>query len=260
MKKRTLLSVIAICVFTVGFAQQPNLRYSINLNDRGDDTFKVILEVDKLSEENNVFQFASTAPGTYQVMNLGRFVSDFKAFDKKGREVKTKNISVNQWGISAPKKVKTISYTIAETWDTPLQEFPHYKMCGTSIEDDHVLINAHCVFGYLTDMQSEPMTIDLTYPESWKVGTALNTNEGGAYYATSYDHAVDSPILLGRLTTASTDLNGSSIEIYTYSKTDLITSEQLLGSMTNMLKSAGEFVVDFPVERYAFLYHFDISY
>lgn len=257
MKKRLFLGIIAFLVLSISFAQQPNLRYSIDLNDRAGDTFKVILEVDKLSEENSVYQFASTAPGTYQVMNIGRFVTDFKAFDKKGREISTKNISVNQWKIDTPKKVKTISYSIVETWDTPVDEFPVYKMCGTSMEDDHVLINAHCVFGYLSDMQADAMSIDLTYPENWKVGTALNTNEGGAYYATSYDHAVDSPILLGRLTTASTDLNGSSVEIYTYSKTDLISSEQLLASMTNMLKAAGEFVVDFPVDRYAFLYHFE---
>jgi predicted metalloprotease with PDZ domain len=257
MKKNLFFGILASMLCTLSIAQQANLRYSIDLNERKDDTFKVTLQVDKLTDENDVYQFASTAPGTYQIMNLGRFVSDFKAFDKKGKEIETKNISVNQWKIENPKKVKTISYTIAETWDTPVEEYKIYKMCGTSIEDDHVLINAHCVFGYLTDMQSEPISIDLAYPENWKVGTALNTNEGGAYYATSYDHAVDSPILLGRLTTASTNLNGSSIEIYTYSKTDLISSEQLLASMTSMLKAAGEFVVNFPVDRYAFLYHFE---
>lgn len=251
-----LISLILISVVGV-WAQEAGLRYSVNLNDCEDDRFKVTLEVDKLTEENNVYQFASTAPGTYQTMNLGRFVTDFKAFDKKGKEIDTKNISVNQWEISDPKKVKKISYEIAETWDTPVEEYVIYKMCGTSIEDDHVLINAHCVFGYPSGMQGNPLSISLSYPETWEVGTALNKNEEGAFYANTYDHAVDSPILLGRLTKASTDLNGSSVEIYTYSKTDLITSEQLLSSMSSMLKAAGKFVIDFPVDRYAFLYHFE---
>lgn len=239
------------------FAQTANLRYNIDLNDRKGDTFKVTLEVDKLSEENNVYQFASTAPGTYQTMNLGRFVSDFKVFDKKGNEIEIENISVNQWEISTPKKVKKITYTIAETWDTPVEEYPIYKMCGTSIEDDHVLMNAHCIFGFPSGLQDAPLSINLTYPESWEVGTALNKNESGAFYANSYDHAVDSPILLGRLTKATTDLNGSSIEIYTYSKTDMVSSEQLLSSMSSMLTAASEFMIDFPVDRYAFLYHFE---
>lgn len=257
MKKGLLLTTLAFIVVSSLFAQTADLRYKIDLNDRQDDKFKVTLEVDKLSDENGIYQFASTAPGTYQTMNLGRFVSDFKAFDKKGKEIATENISVNQWKISEPKKVKKITYSIAETWDTPVEEYTIYKMCGTSIEDDHVLINAHCIFGYPTGMQSSPLSINLTYPEAWEVGTALNKNEDGAYYAKSYDYAVDSPILLGRLSKASTDLNGNPIDIYTYSKTDLITSDQLLASMSDMLKAAGEFIIEFPVDRYTFLYHFE---
>lgn len=257
MKKGLFTTVMVMVLAASTFAQTANLRYNIDLNDREDDTFKVTLEVDKLNEENNVYQFASTAPGTYQTMNLGRFVSDFKVFDKKGNEIETKNISINQWEISAPKKVKKITYEIAETWDTPVEEYPIYKMCGTSMEDDHVLMNAHCIFGFPSGLQDAPLSINLTYPENWEVGTALNKNESGAFYANSYDHAVDSPILLGRLTKATTDLNGSSIEIYTYSKTDLVSSEQLLSSMSNMLTAASEFMIDFPVDRYAFLYHFE---
>ena len=241
----------------IGYAQKADLNYSIDLNDRADDRFKVTLEVSKLSDENNIYQFAATAPGTYQTMNLGRYVSNFKAYDKKGNEISTENLSVNQWKISDPKKVKKITYSIAETWDTPVEEYPIYKMCGTSMEDDHVLINPHCVFGYPKGMQSSPLSISLSYPEEWLVGTALNKNEDNAFYAKSYDHAVDSPILLGRLTKASTDLDGNPIEIYTYSKTDLITSEQLLNSMSDMLEAAGEFMIDFPVDRYTFLYHFE---
>jgi predicted metalloprotease with PDZ domain len=257
MKGRLSLGLIASFIFTFSIAQQAELQYSIDLNERKDDTFMVTLKVNGLTEANNVYQFAATAPGTYQVMNLGRFVTNFKAYDKKGKEIASENISVNQWQIEKPEKVHTIRYSIKETWDTPVEKNKVYKMCGTSIEDDHVLINAHCVFGYFSGTQAEPLSINLTYPENWQVGTALNKNEEGAYYATTYDHAVDSPILLGRLTEASTDLNGSSVEIYTYSKTDLISSEQLLSSMTKMLKAAGDFIVDFPVDRYTFLYHFE---
>lgn len=256
MRKFTLL-FSALAITFVSFSQEANLKYSIDLNDRADDIFNVTLDVNKLSNENNIYQFASTAPGTYQTMNLGRFVKNFKAFDKKGNEISTEKLNVNQWKLSTPKKVKKITYQIAETWDNPVEEYSIYKMCGTSIEDDHVLMNAHCIFGYPTGMQAAPLSIALTYPESWEVGTALNKNKKGNYYAKSYDHAVDSPILLGRLTKASTDLNGTSVEVYTYSKTDMIKSKQLMTSMTEMLKAAGEFVVDFPVDRYAFLFHFE---
>ncbi|HEX8528995.1 MAG TPA: PDZ domain-containing protein [Cytophagales bacterium] len=233
------------------------LRYEVNLNDRADDQFKVTLRVDGLKPENAVYQFAATAPGTYQVMDIGRFVRTFKAFDKRGRELKTQQISTNQWKIDKPRKVREIRYTVAETWDTPVKEHPIYGMCGTSMERDHVLINGQGVFGFPTGMQFSPLEVKLSYPAEWQVGTALEKNADGSYQARSYDHIVDSPILLGRLTKAVTDVAGAKVEVYTYSKTDQIKSEQLLSNMQAMLTAAGTFLKELPVKRYAFLYHFE---
>lgn len=257
MKKVILTSWLLTGIVLISCGQKTSLNYSINLNDRSNDEFKVVLDVQGLSDENNIYQFAATAPGTYQTMNIGRFVRTFKAFDKKGNEVATEKIGENQWKLSNPKKIKKIAYNIAETWDTPVEEMEIYKMAGTSMEDDHVLINAHCIIGYPSGLQASPLTISLTYPEEWKVGTALTKNEQGDFEASSFDHAVDSPILLGRLSEASADFNGTKIELYTYSKTDKIKSQDLLESMSAMLNAANEFVVDFPVDRYTFLFHFE---
>ncbi|MDX5436008.1 MAG: peptidase, partial [Pontibacter sp.] len=128
--------------------KNPALTYTVNLNDRADDQFKVTLDVKGLSAENNIFQFAATAPGTYQTMDIGRFVKSFKAYDKKGRELEVKQISTNQWQLSKPEKVHRIAYQVAETWDTPVKENKVYWMCGTSLEQDHALINGQAVFGY----------------------------------------------------------------------------------------------------------------
>lgn len=256
MKKLVLTGFMSLCILFSVAAQ--DLAYTVNLNDRSNDTFKVTLDLDtKLSDENAIYQFAATAPGTYQTMDMGRFVSNFKAFDKKGREIAVEKISENQYKLDNPKKVRKITYEIAETWDTPVEENRIYKMCGSSIEDDHVLINGQTVFGYPTGMQAEPLTVSLSYPEDWKVGTALDKNEVGQFIADDYDHIVDSPILLGRLTKATTDLNGTDIDIYTYSKTDVIKSEDLMSAMEEMLKAADAFVVEFPVDRYTFLFHFE---
>jgi predicted metalloprotease with PDZ domain len=257
MKKKLLLTAFALILFTAVNAQSAKLVYTVNVKDSGDDRFRVTLEVAGLDQMNDVYQFASTAPGTYQTMNIGRFVHDFKAYTKKGKEVAVTKLGENQYQLSDPKKVKKITYTISETWDTPVDKNVIYKMCGTSIEKDHVLINGQCVFGYPKGMQSEPLEIKLEYPSEWLVGTALAKTKTGNYYADNYDKIVDSPILLGRLTKATTTVGGAPVEIYTYSKTDLIKSENLLASMSEMLKSAEAFVVKLPVDRYTFLFHFE---
>ncbi len=234
-----------------------DVNFNVNLLDRSNDTYKVEVVPPTLKAENNIFQFASTAPGTYQVMDIGRYVSNFKAFDKDGNALTTNKVSTNQYELTSPEKIAKISYEIAETWDTPVTENKIYLMCGTSIEDDHTLINGQAVFGYFKGKQANPLKIKIDYPNEWSIGTALEKTADGIYTANDYDHVVDSPILIGNLTKASMDVQGTTVDIFTYSKKGLIKSEQVLESMKNMLLSASSFLGGLPVDRYTFLFHFE---
>jgi predicted metalloprotease with PDZ domain len=238
-------------------ATAPPLVYDINLLDRSDDTFKVRLRVSGLKADNAVYQFAATAPGTYQVMDMGRYVRKFQAFDAAGKELKTDHISTNQWKFAQPEKVAEVRYSIAETFDTPVERDEIMLMCGSSIENDHALVNGQTILGYPTGMQSTPIKLKFTCPADWQAGSPMELGSDGYYIAKNYDYAVDSPVLLGHLTKAQTTVKGTAIEIYTYSKTNKIKSEQLLGAMSKMLTSAGEFLKELPVKRYTFLFHLE---
>jgi predicted metalloprotease with PDZ domain len=235
----------------------PTLSYTVDLNDRADDLFHVRMSVSGLGPDNAILQFASTAPGTYQVMDIGRYVRELHAFASNGTQVPVEQVSTNQWRLDEPASVAEIRYSIAETWDTRVDEHPVYPMAGTSIEDDHVLINPHAVFPFPSGMQDVPIELRLEYPAEWEIGTPLDANADGVYLADDYDHFVDSPLLLGRLSYASTEVTGVPVEIYTYSATDRIDSEQLLEAMDLVLQAAGEFLGELPVDRYTFLFHFE---
>ena len=264
MKKifRLLLVFSFLVIYSCGTKKNKasevlDVGFNINLLDISDDTFKVQVTPPTLTSENDIFQFASTAPGTYQVMDIGRYVKGFKAFDKKGNEILTTKISTNQYQLTSPQKITKIEYEIAETWDTPVDENKIYLMCGTSIENDHTLINGQAVFGYFKGMQANPIKIKLDYDKAFSIGTALDKSEDGFYMANSYDHVVDSPFLIGNLTKATMDIEGTTVDIYTYSKTGLIKSEQILESVKNVLLSASAFLDGLPVKRYTFLFHFE---
>lgn len=260
---RVLLIAFTFVIYSCGVSEdvtkQANTKvsFSVNLLDRSNDTYKVTVIPPDLNNSNDIFQFASTAPGTYQVMDIGRYVTDFKALDKHGNELPTEHISTNQFHLGSPDKIVKIVYNVAETWDTPVDENKIYLMCGTSIENDHTLINGQAVFGYFKGKQDSPISIRLDYPENWQVGTALTETADHTYYAEDYDKVVDSPILLGNLTKASVDVQGTNVDIFTYSKTGLIKSEQVLESMKNMLLSASGFLNGLPVKNYTFLFHFE---
>ncbi len=231
--------------------------YEVNLNDRGDDRFKVTVHLEALTAADSVFQFAATAPGTYQVMDIGRYVSDFAAADANGRPIPTEQTSTNRWRFSDPTRVRTVTYAIAETWDTPVESHRVYMMAGTSLEADHALVNAHAVFGFPSERQTEPVRVRFARPADWKVGAALTPDADGWYNADDYDHLIDTPFLMGNLSSATLRIGDAPVEVWVYSKTGVVKAETLLESMRNMLLSAGTFLDGLPVDRYAFLWHFE---
>lgn len=232
--------------------------YEVDLTQRADDRFRVTVQLEALSPADSIFQFAATAPGTYQVMDIGRYVSDFKAFDAQGRELPVAHVSTNQWRFTDPRQVHTVHYAIAETWDTPVDVHHVYMMCGTSLEADNALVNTHAVLGFPARRQSDPVRVRFDRPADWQVGSALVADADGWYHADDYDQLVDSPFLMGStLTSASLDIGDVPVEVWVYSKTGSIEATRLLASMQNMLTSAGLFLNGLPVDRYAFLWHFE---
>jgi predicted metalloprotease with PDZ domain len=213
--------------------------------------------VTNLSSENNIFQFASTAPGTYKIMDIGRFVTNFKAFDINNKIIDVKKISVNQYELFTPKKIAKITYEVAETFDSQIKENAVYLMCGTSIEEDHTLINGQAVFGYFKGKQATPIHLKIDYPNHWEIGTALKKDSEGKYFAKSYDEIVDSPILLGELSKASSKVGNTVIDVFTFSQNRIVNSNEILSSMEEILVAADKFLYGLPVDRYTFLYYFD---
>jgi predicted metalloprotease with PDZ domain len=261
---RAVLVILAATILAAPTAAQTaseptRITYHVQVTDLTTDRFQVRLHVhEPLAPENAILQFASTAPGTYQVMDVGRFVENLRATDVQGNEIPVERISTNQWRISDPASVSEVSYAIAETWDTAVQEHPIYPMAGTSIEADHVLFNAHAVIALPQGLQDAPLRLDLGLLPGWTAGTALPKDAEGFYFAEDYDHLVDSPILAGTtLTVATTEVGGSHVEIYAYSSSGGIRSEMLLEAMESMLGAAESFLDGLPVDRYVFLYHFE---
>jgi predicted metalloprotease with PDZ domain len=253
-KIRSLLVTALLAIYVLTPAQQ---KFYIDLKNNTGHLFNVVLVPEQLSNQNRIYQFASTAPGTYETMDIGRFVRSFKAFDASGRELETKQASVNQWELSDPVHTAKIEYSVADTWNTPVDKNPVMAMCGTTIEKDNILINGQCVFGYFEGMQKKPIKIKLEYPADWSVGTALKLDSNGFYDAPNYDYVVDSPILLGNLTLSTTKIENTTIDVYSYSKTGKINAEQVAGLLDDILSATSQFTKGLPVEHYTFLFHFE---
>jgi predicted metalloprotease with PDZ domain len=231
--------------------------YEVDLNDRGGDTFKVRVFVDGLTEANDIFQFPATVPGTYSILNIGDYVVDFHAYDENYQLLATENIATNQWRISNPTQTAIIEYEIAETWDYPQPKNFIYKMAGTSIENDHSLLNTFAVFGYPTGLKEKNYYVSLSHPSSWITGTSLERNMEGYYVADDYDHLADSPFLSGDLTNSEVIIDNTEIDVWVYSASGAISSPAILNAIDPVLYDAKAFLNELPVDHYSFLYHFE---
>jgi predicted metalloprotease with PDZ domain len=252
---RMIALLVAATLATAAPAQEP-LRYSVSLADTAQHHFDVTLRVNTLGAKNDIFEFAATAPGTYQVMDIGRFVHDFRALDRAGKPLTTERLTANRWRLLKPERVREIRYRIHATRDTTVTEHPVYQMCGSRLVADYAMINGQALFGFPKGMQAARISVRLEdYPSDWTISTALPSKDG-AYVAESYDQLVDSPMLLGRLSMASLDVTGVPVQIAVRSMAGKITAPQLRDAMRGMLMSAGAFLGKLPVDRYVFLYDF----
>ncbi|HET7461516.1 MAG TPA: hypothetical protein VFJ82_09705 [Longimicrobium sp.] len=252
---KTLLGTSLALVLFASIPAQGQLRYTVDVRNGGrSHTAAVTLDVGSLTPADSVFQFAATAPGTYQTMNIGRFVLDLRATDGRGRAVPMRQKSTNTWVFTAPTRVRQVRYNIVDTWHTPVREFPIYPMCGTDIDTDHALLNAHALLGFPLRMQGSRMTMKVLRPEGWTVATVLREGADG-FEADSYDHLVDSPVLMGQnLSTATLTVTNVPVRIAVYAPTRGTSAALLAESMRSMLNAAGQFIGGLPVDRYVFLY------
>ena len=258
---KSIFLFFLICLIGIS-AASPNddsnsnyILYEIDLTKTDDDLFHVTMFPGKLIPENQYFNFVAFAPGVHQVLDYGRFIKTLTAYDKNDSVITTEKLSLNKWLISTPEEVYKIDYVIEDSFDAEVEEHAIYPMSGTGIEKDFIILNTFGVLGYFDGLLHKPIKMEIDYNPEWKIGTALET-ENGYYVADSYYHLADSPILLGDLTTASAMIGDIEVEVFVYSENDTINADTVLYMAEDVLNAAVEFTKYAPVNRYSFLMYF----
>ena len=92
------------------------------------------------------------------------------------------------------------------------------------------------------------------YRSDWTIGTALDIDEDGYFYAETYDRLADSPVLIGNLTVAEIKINNINVGVYVYASDTVFTAKKILSLAEDVLKSASTFIGYSPVPYYKFLF------
>lgn len=269
MKKIFAALALSLLMSTNGFAQRPlqadvlaPYRFSLDLNAVKDDKLMVTLAPPALPEGQVSYRIPKIVPGTYEVYDFGRFVSDFKAYDRNGKEIDVTHPDPNTWEIPDGKSIAKITYWVEDTWDTSIKEDFVFEPAGTNIEEDkNFMINTFGFFGYFDGMKHTPYQLDITKPQGFYGSTGLNdvqyTGNVDTYHIPDYNMLADSPIMYCVPDTAFVDLGDAKVLVSVYSPNKKVSSEFIANTIREILIAQRDYLGGkLPIEKYAFLFYF----
>lgn len=275
---RFLLFTLLLCTSVTSFAQDKPYQYTVDLTNVVNDRVYVELVPPLVKEKEITFYFPKIVPGTYSIADYGRYVSDLKALDKKGKSLPVEKTEENAWKIKNANKLAKITYWVDDSWDTKIKGPEIFWPAGTNIESGkNFVINTSGFFGYFEGLKEPDFQLKVVRAKELYGSTGLIASETGAppntvrlekgttggnkvvdvYQATDYDHLVDSPLMYAKPDTAVIRVANTEVLIGSYSPSGKITAKQIAESIREVLMAQKEFLGGkLPVDKYAFIFYF----
>ncbi len=258
--QKTLLLCALISIQLIVNAQDKYV-YSADLKNIKDDKVSINLITPGIKEKQIIFSFPRVIPGSYSEKSFGKYIDDFKVFDAKGKELKTKKINSYQYSIANAQKINRITYKVNDTWDSPDKDFI-FQPGGSNIDaGKNVIINTHAFFGYFEGYSQLPFEVNVAKPAEFYASTNMpvqrKTSEEDILSAQNYVFLADNPVFYNIPDTTSFIIGNTNINVSVYSVTGKVTSKQISGYLRPMAEALQIFFNGLPVDRYQFLFFFD---
>jgi predicted metalloprotease with PDZ domain len=264
--KQILVFLLTIFAFN-SFGQNSNTyQYKVDLTRVEEDKLTVTLLVpENVRQKNELvkFQIPKIIPGTYSIYDFGRYASDFKAYDSKGKEIASKKTDNNTWEITNSADLQQVIYRVEDTWDTKLVE-PYtddfvFEPAGTNFEEGaNFVFNLNGLCGYFDGFQRMPFYLEFDRPQDFFGATALERTSGDkdtdVFFAPNYMDLVDGPIMFSKPDTAMIRVGNADVLIANYSPQGKVSAKFIAQEIEPILQAQKEYLGGtLPVTKYAFI-------
>ncbi len=250
-------------VFALHLAHSQDLyRYKVDLVNVENDKVKITLFPPQVKETEVRFCFPAMVPGTYEVYNFGRFVSNVKAVGKNGAKIELRAMGPNCYILKPASEIDYITYEVEDTWDTAIRDKVVFEPAGSNIEAGNVFcINNHVFFGFYDGMPNKQFEIEFNKPKDFYPSTGLTEIitgiEKDIVKAPNYHELVDSPILYMIPDTVSVMVANTKVMVSTYSPNKKINSRFIAQTLEELLFAQRDYLGgQLLVDKYAFLLYF----
>jgi predicted metalloprotease with PDZ domain len=267
MRSSYFLPVLFMFFSFASFAQNENkdndYKFTIDLVNVKNDKVNVELITPAISAGSITYHLPKIVPGTYSVDDYGRYVEDFKAFDKKGDTLHVTHPDVDSWTISNAEKLYRISYWVNDSYDDFTTKQVIFEPAGSNIQKDtDYVINNHCFLGYFDNMKNVTYEVNIKHPATMYGSTALtdvdNSNTSDKFITESYNRIVDNPFLYDVPDTAVIKVGKTDVLISVYSPNKKVSAKFLAQKLDTLLKAQTKYLGGkLPVDKYAFIIFLD---
>ncbi|MBS7786369.1 peptidase M61 [Flavobacterium sp. CYK-55] len=248
MKKLIFVLMTLTCLGPLQLnAQSKNaIRVKIDLNTIENDQVPVTVIAPKISSSEVIYHIPKIIPGTYSEDNYGKFIEQFKAYDKKGAYLDVTKVDDNSWKISNANKLESISYKVNDTYDV---EDTHdiFSPAGSNIDaGKNILLNTHCFVGFFDNYAENPYQLTIEHPENiWGATSMTDTNVSNSidqFTTSRYNELVEHPIMYSKPDYKTFKVNGMDILIAVYSPNGVHTAEEVAPAMETMMTAQKNFL------------------
>lgn len=252
MKKLVYTLALALSVCSIATAQMKanakEVRVAIDLKNVTDDKVMVTVTPPAITAETTTYFIPKIIPGTYSEDNYGKFIENFKALDKKGKELTVTKLDDNSWKIANAKSLTSITYLVNDTYDsegTGMHDI--FSPSGTNIAaNENFVINTHGFVGYFDDKGEVPYSITISHPATlWGATSFVDADssaEKDVFNAPRYADLVDHPIMYSKPDYTTFTVDGMEILISVYSPKGAVKAKDITPEMETMMRAQKKFL------------------
>ncbi|MCS7029013.1 MAG: hypothetical protein NZ519_09625 [Bacteroidia bacterium] len=256
--KQNWIVIVGMVQVLFGFAQNNLYHYSINLSEVKEDKVKVHLECPVITQSRIKYHFPMTIPGTYAVLDYGRYIENFTALDKNSKPLPIKKQGNNTYLIEKANFLHSIIYTVNDTWDAKTKKNKIFEPAGTNIQaEKNFVLNAGGWFGYFEGKENLPIRLEVQKPSNLygiSVLPSVGDSQKQIFTAENYHELIDCPIMFSSPDTISFVIRNARVRISVFNEAGIPRSAQIYQEIKKSMQAISDFLGgDLPVTRYDFI-------
>lgn len=250
--KLFLFFILLISNINVEAKENRLYQYTLSWEDINTFMYKVNLTTELQKGKYTDFKLPAWRPGRYILQNYSAAVSNFGAYDEKGKPLNWQKVDKDTWRVENPLRGKKISVRY--------RFYAGAIDAGSSYLDEQLAyFNGINLFMHVAGDYDSPCILNLpSLPSDWKIATALRkTKDRQIYTMPSYHDFVDCPTVCSpRMVQFEFIVNNFKCYVYFQGKYGATKGDEtkFLSVVSDIIKEQSAIFGEIPTHEHHFIY------